>query len=88
MYVIGGWKIPHRKQSVLMKPEGSAERHQTLSSQVESGHETTTVPQAMESWVVPRLLRSARVGPGIETSHVGSDCSLVPILNSLGMRLT
>ena len=30
-----------RKQSMLMKPEGSVERHQTLSSRVGSGHETT-----------------------------------------------
>ena len=38
--VIGSWKITHRQQSMLMKPEGSVGCHQTLSSQVGSGHET------------------------------------------------
>ena len=38
--VIGGWKFLRRKQSMLIKPERSVKRHQTLSSQVGSGHET------------------------------------------------
>ena len=40
--MIGGWKILSRKQSILMKPEELVKRHQTLSSQVGSGHETTS----------------------------------------------
>ena len=39
--VIGGWKILPRKQSMLMKPKELAKHHQTLSSQLGSGHETT-----------------------------------------------
>ena len=39
--VIGGCKIVRQKQSTLMKPEGSAGCHQTLSSRVGSGHETS-----------------------------------------------
>ena len=35
----------------------------------------------------PPLWNEARVGPGIVTSHVSSNYSLVPILNGLGMRL-
>ena len=35
--VIGGWKILRRKQSMLMKPKGSVERYQILSSRVGSG---------------------------------------------------
>ena len=58
------WRLESSPQKVISTNE--AERHQTLSSQVESGYETTTVPQAMESWVVPRLPRSGtRLGWGL-----------------------
>ena len=39
--VICRGKFLSRKYSTLMKPKGSAKRHQTLSSWVGSGHETT-----------------------------------------------
>ena len=38
--VIGGWEILPRKQSTLLKPKESTERHQTLSSWVGSGDKT------------------------------------------------
>ena len=41
--VIGGWKILHRKQLVLMKSEESTEGHQTFSLQVGSGHKTNAI---------------------------------------------
>ena len=69
--VIGSWKILHRKQSVLMKPEESTEGHQTFPLQVGSGRKTNHMSATQTDLVFnPRLHAPSAVQGQLSVSMV------------------